>query len=368
MAARQRRSFGTVKQLPSGRWRASYVAPSDGVRYAAPTTYPFKWEAEAWVAEERRKIDLGTWRPPGAEVARGLTLSTYAAQWLTERPLKTRTRALYDDLLRLHINPGLGDVELSKLTPAAIRGWHAALSTGETRRVHAYALLHAICATAVHDEVLDANPCRIRGATTTKRSREITLITPAELTALADAMPAPLRVSVLLAGWCGLRSGEFKELRRGDVDPDGGVIHVRRGVTYRNRQHHVDTPKTRAGSRDVAVPPHVRAALVDHLREHVGRGKDALLFAGADGEHLGDWDYRKAFKAAASAVGKPALTVHDLRHVGAVLAAQVGATTAELMNRLGHTTPTMAMRYQHVAAGRDAQIAAALSAMADPPE
>jgi hypothetical protein len=47
-----------------------------------------------------------------------------------------------------------------------------------------------------------------------------------------------------------------------------------------------------------------------------------------------------------------------------VLAAQSGATTAELMHRLGHTTPQMALRYQHVAEGRDAEIAARLSKLA----
>ena len=51
---------------------------------------------------------------------------------------------------------------------------------------------------------------------------------------------------------------------------------------------------------------------------------------------------------------------HDLRHTGAVLAAlaaQSGATLAELMHRLGHTTPAAAMRYQHAAAERDREIA-----------
>ena len=46
------------------------------------------------------------------------------------------------------------------------------------------------------------------------------------------------------------------------------------------------------------------------------------------------------------------------------MAAQTGATLAELMARLGHSTSVAAMRYQHAAAGRDAEIAAALSRMA----
>jgi integrase len=57
------------------------------------------------------------------------------------------------------------------------------------------------------------------------------------------------------------------------------------------------------------------------------------------------------------------MTFHDLRHTAATLAAQNGATTAELMRRLGHTTASMAMRYQHSSAQRDRQIAEALSSL-----
>ncbi len=67
---------------------------------------------------------------------------------------------------------------------------------------------------------------------------------------------------------------------------------------------------------------------------------------------------------ARDAIGKPNLTPHQLRHTGAVLAAQSGATTAELMHRLGHTTVQMAMAYQHTAQGRDAELAERLSKLA----
>jgi integrase len=70
------------------------------------------------------------------------------------------------------------------------------------------------------------------------------------------------------------------------------------------------------------------------------------------------WDRARA-KA-----GRPDLRFHDLRHTGAVLAALSGATIAELMARLGHTTPTMALRYQHAAQARDVEIAKRLSEIA----
>ena len=53
------------------------------------------------------------------------------------------------------------------------------------------------------------------------------------------------------------------------------------------------------------------------------------------------------------------------RSTGATMAAQAGATLAELMNRLGHANAAAALIYQHAAAGRDEEIARRLSAMAE---
>jgi integrase len=58
---------------------------------------------------------------------------------------------------------------------------------------------------------------------------------------------------------------------------------------------------------------------------------------------------------------RPDLRFYDLRHTGATLAAQAGGTLAELMARMGHSTPAAAMRYQHAAHGRDKVVAEAMS-------
>jgi len=360
--ARKRRGFGRIRQERSGRYSAAYIGPDTRLHHA-PRTYAFESDAEGWLAIERRKIDLGTWG--AVERSDGVTLRAYAIRWLEQRNLRPRTRAHYESMLERLILPELGAARIVTLTPARVREWHSGLGDGHpTRNAHAYALLHAICATAVTDEVLDANPCRIRAAMATTRRRDIDILTPTEVNRLAAKMPPNLRASVILAAWCGLRWGETSELRRRDVAPDCAVLRVRRAVTYRAGKFTVGPPKTAAGVRDVAVPPHIRATLKAHLRNHVAPGADSLLFGGDDGGHLRDDQYRVHWTKARTAIGKPRLRVHDLRHVGSVLAAQSGATTVELMHRLGHTTPAMALRYQHVAEGRDAEIARRLSKLA----
>ena len=191
--ARKRRGFGRLRQLPSGRWQAQYVGP-DTKLHKAPRTYANEHDAEGWLAAERRKIDLGTWG--AVERSDGITLRGYAERWMEQRQLRPRTRKHYASMLKRLILPDLGDIRLVQLTPARVREWHAGLGADHpTRNAHAYALLHAICATAVADEVLDANPCRIRAAMQTKRKRDVDVLTPAQVDALAAAIePAQDRV------------------------------------------------------------------------------------------------------------------------------------------------------------------------------
>lgn len=103
----------------------------------------------------------------------------------------------------------------------------------------------------------------------------------------------------------------------------------------------------------------------DHLCRHTTSGKDALLFpAAADGNHhMAPSTLYKVYYPARKAAGRPDLRWHDLRHTGAGVGRQTGVTLAELMGRLGHSTPGAAMRYQHAAADRDTEVARRLSAL-----
>jgi integrase len=170
---------------------------------------------------------------------------------------------------------------------------------------------------------------------------------------------------VILASWCALRFGETVELRRGDIDLSDEVIRVRRAAVRTKGDYSPTTPKSDAGIRDVAIPPHLIPQIEVHLSKYVDKQRDALLFAADHGGYLQPSTlYRHWYKAREKAARKD-LRWHDLRHSGAVLAAATGASLAELMARLGHSTPQAAMRYQHAAKGRDREIAALLSKLAE---
>ena len=363
-----RESFGRLRKLPSKRWQAGYVGPDLAVHYA-PTTFGAEIDARGWLAAEHKKIESGEWTAPArrSQTLPPATFGVFAESWLADRPLKPRTRDLYRRLLDQKILPTLGDVALKDITSLTVRQWHATLDPElPTRRAHAYALLRTILGSAVTEELLTANPCHIRGAGQSKRVHKIKPATLGELEAIVTALPDRYGLMVLMASWCALRFGELTELRRKDIDLKAGRIMVRRAVTVVNGEPIIGLPKSDAGIRDVAIPPHLLPLVKDHLGTFAEWGKDGLLFpAAVNGGHLGHGTFFKTWDKARKAAGRPDLRFHDLRHTGAVLAAQTGATLAELMNRLGHSTPAMAIRYQHASNDRDAEIARLLSRMVE---
>ena len=110
-----------------------------------------------------------------------------------------------------------------------------------------------------------------------------------------------------------------------------------------------------------AVRAAVEAALAEHLAEFAEPGPEGLVFPAPKGGYLRRSNFRRRWWVRATrAAGVEGLRFHDLRHSAATLAVAAGANTRELMERMGHTSPQVALRYQHVMAGRDQAIAAAL--------
>jgi integrase len=373
-----RRQFGKVRELTSGRHQASYQGP-DRKYYTArrdsdggPLTFDSYGDADGWLADRQSEIRHGKWAPPGL-VSKQQTFASYSAKWLAERKLADKTREGYQLILDKHLNPAFGDKPVAAITPALVREWHASpppkpqysgdRRTGESMRAHAYRLLSSIMRTAVTDGLLPVNPCSIWAAGQDRAVHEPRPATLDELEIITENMPARLQLMVLLAAWCGLRYGELAELRRSDIDLAAGMVRVSRGaVKLKGARWKVKGPKTPAGIRSVGIPPFLLATVVNHLSDYVPTAADALLFPASrtGAAHLDPGSVRRHFKQARTAAARPDLRFHDLRHTGATLTAATGATLAELMRRLGHSTPRAAMRYQHATDDRETAIASAL--------
>jgi integrase len=340
----------------------------------------------------------GLWRAPtkpGSAVS-DFTVGEYVGRWIAQHPTaKDSTKELYRGLLRTCIDPGLGTVRLTGLTADGVREWHyqlglrlaadrtaerdrlvaagrsssaATVRDGRPRQAQAYRLLRAALGTAHADGVIGEQPCRIAGAGTPRSSAERRdlaerLLTATQVAVVAAGLPARYRVLVLAAAWSGLRQGELLALTRADLDLDAvpPVFRVRRRARRSDSGAvDVDSPKSPASRRTVTLPGPLRDALIAHLTEFVPPAADALVFATSRSTVPARSNLTTMLRRAMTAAGLEPVRFHDLRHCAQVLAAESGATLAELMARMGHSTPNAAQVYMHARAERDTALAEAL--------
>jgi integrase len=356
-----KRHFGSVRRLPSGRYQASYW--HEGMRQTANQTFATKGDALAHLATIETDLRRGAWiDPAGGRV----TFAVWAKKWLDGRAdLRPVTKAKYQHMLDRHVVPVLGHVELSKLTPSAVRAWYMDMrgrfvTTGDD----AYRMVRAILNTAVTDGLIARNPCQVRGAGQA-RSAERPVATVAELAAAVEAVPDCYRLAILLPAWCQLRRGEVLGLQRRDVDLMHGTIRVERSVVRpMDGMTVIGPPKTSAGARTLTVPSNVLPVLREHLRRYVEPQPQAWLFTNESGGPMIPVTLNRIWQRARKVIGRTDLHYHDLRHTGLTWAAASGASVAELMRRGGHANPAAALRYQHATEDRDRAIADALAELA----
>lgn len=298
--------------------------------------------------------DRGFWIDPRLGQ---VTLRDYSSEWMAGRTLTQRTAELYESELRLHILPALGGHTLKALSPADVRQWHttmqAQVGIGPTTVAKCYRLLRAMLATAVEDELIHRSPCRIRNAGR-EQATERPTATVAQVLALAEAVAPQRRAMVLVAAFGGLRLAEVLALQRRSVNVMHRRLEVREStVELAHGELVTKAPKTAASRRDIGLDATTFAAVDDHLRNYTADDPIAYLFTGMKGGQLRRAVWQKEWTKARNDLGLQHLHFHDLRHTHGTLVAQTGATPKETMARLGHATVAAAMRYQHVAEGRD---------------
>ena len=377
---RRRSGFGTVEKLASGRYRTRWFEPN-GRRVTGERTFLTITDARAFLATVETDLLRQTYRAPRRTTH---TLGDYGARWVEVRSgLKDSTRHQYGIDFRRHVDPYLGRLTLDKIEPATVREWHGELAgdlrsalakpggstagrrDGSATVARAYRLLRSILQTAVDDELLARNPCRIRGASDPRSSERPTLSIP-EIGALAAAVPARYRAFVLLAGFSGLRAGELAALRVRDLTLAGQApcVRVSRRFYRVAGVLTVETPKSEAGSRTVALPAFVAAALREHLAAHrPDVEREDLVFTTLGGRDVLD-GCSQVLRRALDRIGRTDCRPHDLRHSALTAAAEHGATMATLMQMAGHSTPDAAQRYQHATQDHAQRVAAALDVSA----
>lgn len=368
-----RSSFGSVRRLPSvkdtprkkyGRYQARYIG-LDGKEYKAPATFPTKQDAEGWLANERKLIDLGQWQPPALRELQAqrdsLTVGEWLDQWLQlrKKDLRVSTWQVYRRTIKNRITgvsdaPGvvaLANAPLSALDKRMVVEWwdsiNAKFDTATTNH-RAYVYLRAAMAEAVDREMLELNPVDLKQARKKAVPKEKDLPTTDELFAVVEQLPVRYRLLGVLCLFMGLRIGEALGLKRCHIENRGTLDSPRWVVMVRGNMQRItddeghsvmvwnDSPKTAAGRRDVFIFPRFNSIVENHLAQFAPKAPQELLTTTNEGNVVFDTSFRSRLQEAREAAGvQTRITPHIGRNWLITHLAEKGATPAEIGKVLG---------------------------------
>src|SRR5262249_10221828 len=154
MPTKRGNSEGSITRRPDGRWEAR-ITLEGGKRksFYAKT----RQEAARRLAEALRDRDRGL-----PIVGERQTLAQFLASWLhiVKPTLAPRTWRWYEEIVRVHLSPALGQLALSKVTPQQVQSFYAikldaGLSTTTVHHIHA--TLHRALESAVSLDLVARN-------------------------------------------------------------------------------------------------------------------------------------------------------------------------------------------------------------------
>jgi integrase len=318
-------------------------------------------EDEGWTkakarAELRaRETDV---RREGLIRAKPVLFRRFAEEWLETYPaakgLKRSTAASYRGIIEKHLAPSFGHLKVGAVTVAHLERYVCAKRQAglAPRTINRHLnLLHELFAAAIRHQLARTNP--VSGVDRPREPRRRwTILSPAEIDRVERAFSDLIveskgperiwreqaRVIFLTVLAAGLRRGEILGLRWRDVDlvdPDGARLRVRETWVRGG----VDSPKSEAGERTVAIGPRLSEELWQHRRRSHYAGEDERVFvAPLKGTPFDVARYAGTLRAALIRAGidRPMRPFHDGRHTSITNSAAAGVSPAALMARAGH--------------------------------
>jgi integrase len=227
---------GSIYRRANGTWAAQYTVRTVEGRKRCSVSGKTRAEVSRKLTEAMANRDSGLVYDAGK-----LTAGEYLDKWLVDSvkgTVKETTYANYSYVIRTHICPAFGRIQLKSLTPAHVREFYGAktrsdLSPATVKKMHV--VLRKALSQAVSDGLISRNAAdSVKTPRVTAPGEEIKPLNPEECAAFLKASRGErLEALYVLAIHCGLREGELLALRWEDVDLEAAkpALLVRRTLT-----------------------------------------------------------------------------------------------------------------------------------------
>jgi integrase len=337
-------------------------------------TFAAKKAAVNWATTALHEVKQGIHTPASTSV----TVARAGELWIEDceaEGLERSTVRQRRQHLKIHINKHLGGVRLSDLTTPSIYqfdGQLRAAGTSLAMRRKVLTSLKTLLSFSQKQALVAQNvatPVKIKRDDREEQGplREgVDYPSRLQMKLLMDTATPRWRPLLVTAMFTGMRASELRGLPWSDVDLDEGLIHIRQRADAWGK---IGQPKSRAGKRDIPLPP----VVVNTLRgwksvcpkrdsgEKDPNGKPALVLDLVFPNGLGNVEslqniYKRFWDPVQEKCELPHYGFHSLRHVAASLfIAYLGWTPKRVQEVMGHSSITVTYdTYGHLFKDKDA--------------
>lgn len=317
--------MATPRKLPSGRWRCLVYAGRDenGKRKYRSVTADTKKEAIAQAAQLEN-------RPQNASKA---TVGEAVRQYIDLRSdvMSPATVRGYEKILRCNLAPIVNETA-STLTQDDIQRFVAELSRaiGAKTIRNVLGLLKPSLRGFVSPQIFEVNLPQ-------KKPAELNIPSQETAQQLAEVVHGlEIELPVLLAMQCGLRMSEVLGVKKSDADFSAHMLKIRRALVLDENDALVEKqPKSFRGNRNIPMSPRVMELMAE--ADDTGY---VIKISAATITHR--------FHHLMNSKGMPYIRFHDLRHYYASVLMLMNMPEGYMMDFMGHSTPGMLRKYQHI--------------------
>ncbi len=310
MAKRRSKGEGTIYQRKDGLWIAQLTLPNGKRR----TKYSKDQKTvREWLLATRKEMADGMLTSPSK-----ITVGEFLDKWyedIAKPKLRTATLVVHEAMIRLHIKPAIGYVQLTQLTPIHLQNLYTQkLKEGLSKRSVKYihTVIHQMLDQALKWGMIPRNVAEAVDAPIPE-NKPVEPLTQQQVRSLLNNLKGDRLYAfyVVLLG-CGLRRGECLALTNDCVDLENGLIYVKKSLqAVKGKGLVLGEPKSESSHRVVAMPDFVKAALQN--RERVV--ESPYVFCTSKGTPFGPRIIVRHFKKTLKKAGLPeSIRIHDLRH------------------------------------------------------
>lgn len=351
MAKKRKSGTGSIHLRKDGRWEGRTVIGYD--ENGLPKTKNVLGKTKAECSAKLKALQESLDGNSDSKIKADMLFKDWLEFWYehySKPKLRPKTQANYENRIRLHIVPAIGNIPVNKLTQNMLQQFYSDLKKNGSKQLHGehdgslsdstVRGCHTTCRSALEQaktqELIRINPavgCKLPA----KKSKEMQILTREEMQRfLIQAKYEGYYELFLLDLTTGLRRGELLSLQWEDVNFGTGELRIDKQVYRVDGELTVSTPKTKASNRTIILPP----ALLQMLWQHRKNNTSRWLFPSPVKEDspLDPVTCRRRLKLILEHAGCKPVRFHDLRHCFASTALAHGMDIKTLSATIGHVS------------------------------